>query len=92
MIDLIKFQVLTDKTSKLLQQNKYVFDVDKRFTKLKVKLLIEETFDVKVVSVNSYILPRKGRRLGMFEGSKNSYKRLFITLAPGNLIPFFSAL
>nr|YP_009145416.1 ribosomal protein L23 [Cryptoglena skujai]AKL39041.1 ribosomal protein L23 [Cryptoglena skujai] len=90
MIDLIKSQVLTDKSTKLLQQNKYTFDVSVRLNKPQVKQLIEEVFDVKVISLNSLILPSKKRRLGKFEGFKNVNKRFFITLASEKLIPFFS--
>lgn len=33
-----------------------------------------------MISVNTLILPGKKRRLGKFQGFKNSYKRAFITL------------
>lgn len=88
----IKSQVLTDKTNKSLQYNKYVFDVDRRLNKLEIKSLIQEVFGVKVISVNSYIRPGKTRRLGKFEGLKNSYKRVFVTLSDNKVIPFFSSL
>lgn len=45
-----------------------------------MKSLIEEIFNVKVISINSYILPSKKSRLGKFEGFKNFYKRFFVTL------------
>lgn len=45
-----------------------------------IKLLIEQLFDVQVLSINTYILPGKKRRLGKFVGFKNSYKRAIITL------------
>lgn len=50
------------------------------YNKSEVKFLIQEVFDVKVTSVNSYIKPGKVRRLGKFEGLKNSYKRVFVTI------------
>lgn len=92
MIDLIKSQVLTEKTSLLLSINKYAFDVDKNITKLKVKIVMEEVFGVKVLSVNSFVLPSKRRRLGKYEGLKNKYKRVIVTLEPSQNIPFFSSL
>nr|YP_010700222.1 ribosomal protein L23 [Euglena deses]WCH63366.1 ribosomal protein L23 [Euglena deses] len=79
MIDLIKFQVLTPKTNKMLQNNVFVFNVDPK-TKLKIKLIVEEVFDVKIVSINTYLLPGKSRRLGKFKGLKNSYKRVFLKI------------
>ena len=83
---------MTDKTNKSLKYNTYVFDVDKRLNKLEIKSLIQEVFDVKVISVNTSIKPGKSRRLGKFEGLKNSYKRVFVTLSDNKVIPFFSSL
>lgn len=45
-----------------------------------IKAIFEEIFSVKVISVNSYILPGRSRRLGKFQGYKNSYKRIFIKI------------
>lgn len=92
MIDLIESQVLTEKTNKLLQNNVYVFNVRKNLDKNSIKLIIERLFEVKVVSVNSYIVSGKKRRLGKFQGYKNTYKRVFVKLSPKNVIPFFSGL
>nr|AMD08050.1 ribosomal protein L23 [Euglena mutabilis] len=92
MIDLIKSQVLTTKTNLLLQNNIFVFDVDKKASKLEIKAVIQKVFNVKVISINSYILPGQSRRLGKFFGFKNSYKRVFVKIAKGEKIPFFSAL
>lgn len=51
--------------------------------------IIEDIFSVKILSINTYILSSKKRRLGKFLGYKNSFKRLVITLTPGQFIPFF---
>lgn len=91
-IDLIKSQVLTEKTNNKLQENIYVFDVDKKLNKSSIKSIINTIFNVKVISVNSYILSGKSSRLGKYEGFKNSYKRVFIKLEKNNKIPFFSGL
>lgn len=50
------------------------------FTKLEMKKTIEDTFNVRVISVNSSILSHKNRRVGKIVGSKNFYKRIFIKL------------
>ena len=91
-IDLIKSQVLTEKTNNKLQENIYVFDVDKKLNKSSIKSIIKTTFNVKVISVNSYILSGKSSRLGKYQGFKNSYKRVFVKLEKNNEIPFFSGL
>lgn len=48
--------------------------------KQSLKLVLSELFNVKIVSINSYILPGKKCRLGKFSGYKNSYKRIFVVL------------
>jgi large subunit ribosomal protein L23 len=89
MIDLIKCPVLTEKSAILLENNQYTFDVDLRLTKTKIKELIEDVFDVKVLSVNTHRSPRKKRRLGQYQGSKPRNKRAIITLRPEDSIALF---
>jgi len=50
------------------------------FNKLEVKLILEEIFGVKVVQINSLILPVKFRKIGLFKGLKKSYKKFYVTL------------
>lgn len=51
--------------------------------------IIEDIFSVKVESINTAIISSKKRRLGRFLGYKKSFKRILITLSPGQFIPFF---
>ena len=39
VIDLVKYPVLTEKSTRLLENNQYTFDVDLRLTKTKIKAL-----------------------------------------------------
>lgn len=81
MIDLIKYPVLTEKTSVILTKNRqYTFDVDKRLTKTQIKKLFEKLFQINVISVNTHIPPRKTVRVGLAKGYRPSYKRAIITL------------
>ncbi len=81
MIDLIKYPVLTEKTSVILTKNRqYTFDVDKRLTKTQIKKLFETLFQINVISVNTHIPPRKTVRVGLAKGYRPSYKRAIITL------------
>ena len=89
MIDLIKCPVLTEKSAILLENNQYTFDVDLRLTKTKIKELIEDVFDVKVLSVNTHRSPRKKRRLGQYQVYKPRNKRVIITLRPEDSIALF---
>lgn len=86
MIDLVKYPVLTEKSVRLIENNQYVFDVDLRLTKPQIKKLIQDLFQVNVISVNTHCPPRKKRRLGAYLGSKPRYKRAIITLKAGESI------
>ena len=89
MIDLVKYPVLTEKSTRLLENNQYTFDVDLRLTKTKIKELMEELFEVKVLSVNTHRAPRKKRRIGQYQGFRHRYKRVIITLKPEDSISLF---
>ncbi len=80
MIDLVKYPVLTEKTARLIENNQYTFDVDLRLSKPQIKKLIEELFEVVVISVNTHRPPRKKKRLGLSQGFKTSYKRVIVTV------------
>ena len=57
--NIIKYPIITDKTTRLLENNQYSFIVDRNSDKLTIKNTIEYLFDVKVIKVNSCRLPRK---------------------------------
>lgn len=87
--DLIRRPLITEKATRLLEENKYSFEVDPRATKPDIKAAIEDLFDVKVVSVNTFNPPAKQRRVGRFAGHRPQYKRAVVTLAPGDSITLF---
>ena len=77
MLDLIKYPVIrTEKTTRLIENNQFSFDVDVRLTKPQIRKLIEEFFKITVLAVNTHRPPRKKKRLG----SKSNYKRVIITV------------
>ncbi|MBW4659132.1 MAG: 50S ribosomal protein L23 [Drouetiella hepatica Uher 2000/2452] len=87
--DLIRRPLITEKATRLLEENKYSFEVETRATKPQIKAAIEELFDVKVVSVNTYNPPAKERRVGRFAGHRAQCKRAIVTLASGDSISLF---
>lgn len=89
LADLILKPIVTEKATILLEQNKYVFDVQPKATKPAIKAAIESLFDVTVVKVNTQRLPRKKRRVGKFIGYKPQYKRAIVTLKVGDSITLF---
>nr|QQP22398.1 50S ribosomal protein L23 [Cryptophyta sp. CCMP2293] len=90
LIDIVKYPIITDKATRLLELNQYSFAIDNKATKLDIKAAIEYLFQVKVVSVNTFNPPQKKRRIGRFIGTKPRYKKAIVTLAEGNSINLFS--
>ncbi|MFZ4858906.1 MAG: 50S ribosomal protein L23 [Desulfuromonadaceae bacterium] len=90
LIDLIKYPIITDKATKLLELNQYTFATDLKSNKIEIKKAIEYLFKVKVTAVNTCNPPNKQRKIGRFIGNKPGYKKTIVTLAPGNSINLFS--
>lgn len=82
--DLVRRPIVTEKATRLMEENKYTFEVTPTATKPEIKAAIEDLFEVKVVQVNTQRPPRKKRRVGKFIGFKSQYKRAIVTLAPGD--------
>jgi len=89
LIDLIRTPIVTEKATNLLEENKYVFEVETKATKPEIKAAIEILFSVKVTKVNTLIPPRQHKRVGKFLGYKPLYKRAIVTLKEGDSITLF---
>lgn len=87
--DLVRRPLITEKATRLLEENKYIFEVAPKATKPQIKDAIEALFEVKVVAVNTMNPPKKSKRVGRFMGYKPQYKRAVVTLAPGDSITLF---
>ena len=87
--ELIKRPVITEKTTKLMEENKYRFIVDPKANKTQIKQAVEELFKVKVRSVNTLNVLGKVKRMGRYEGRRSSWKRAIVTLEKGSRIEFF---
>ncbi len=86
---LIKRPVITEKTTKLMEANKYCFIVDPSANKTQIKQAVEEIFKVKVKAVNTFNSLGKVKRMGRYEGRRPSWKRAIVTLESGSRIEFF---
>jgi len=86
----IKYPIITDKATRLLENNKYSFIVDRHSDKVTIKATIENLFNVKVIKVNTCHLPRKKKRVGRYIGWKPKYKKAIISLAEGDVINLFA--
>ena len=88
--DIIKYPIITDKATRLLENNQYSFVVNPSSDKITIKAAIEYLFNVTVVKVNTCRLPRKKKRVGKYIGWKPQYKKAIVTLADGDTINLFA--
>jgi len=87
--ELIKRPVITEKTTKMMEENKYCFVVDRSANKTEIKQAVESIFNVKVKSVNTTNIMGKLKRMGRHEGRRPDRKRATVTLKKGSRIEFF---
>ncbi|MEE1132344.1 MAG: 50S ribosomal protein L23 [Caryophanon sp.] len=78
--DIIKRPVITERSSELLAEKKYTFEVDTRATKTQVKHAIEEIFEVSVANVNVMNYKGKKKRVGRYTGLTNKRRKAIVTL------------
>jgi large subunit ribosomal protein L23 len=87
---IIKYPIITDKATRLLENNQYSFVVDRYSDKPMIKTAIEYLFNVKVIKINTCRLPRKKKRVGKYIGWKPQYKKAIVTLSEGDVINLFT--
>ena len=87
---IIKYPIITDKATRLLENNQYSFIVDPSSDKITIKAAIEYLFKVTVIKVNTSHLPRKKKRVGKYIGWKPQYKKAIVTLSEGDVINLFT--
>ena len=85
-LEIIKAPVITEKSSMLAQEGKYVFKVDSKANKTEIKEAIERIFKVKVESISTINAKVKKRRVGRYTGLTNRYKKAIVKLAEGQTI------
>lgn len=84
---IIKHPILTEKSTELSSQNKYVFCVDKKANKNQIKKAIEEIYKVKVEKVFVVnVKPKKRMYRFYIEGYKSGYKKAIVKLKEGEKI------
>ena len=85
----LKAPVVTEKSTLLQEQGKYVFKVDLRATKRDIKRAIEDAFDVEVKSVNTLRTHGKVKTYGRNRTKQPDTKKAIVTLASGDSIQLF---
>jgi large subunit ribosomal protein L23 len=91
--DVLRRPILTEKSShQYAKLNQYVFEVANDATKSMIKEAVETLFDVKVVKVNTMIMPAKRSRRAQSRRvlvRRSMYKKAIVTLVDGDTIPAF---
>ncbi|MBM31636.1 MAG: 50S ribosomal protein L23 [Chloroflexi bacterium] len=81
--------VVTEKSTLLQEKGKYTFDVYKSSSKTDIIRAVENVFDVKVDSVNTFNIKGKTRRVGRNLAKRPDKKRAIVTLKSGESIQLF---
>ena len=87
--DILIRPIVTEKSTDLMAENKYTFEVDLRANKTQIKAAVEEIFNVEVEKVNTSRVRGKLRRMGRHEGYTSDWKKAVVTLKPGHSIEVF---
>ncbi|TFD99344.1 MULTISPECIES: 50S ribosomal protein L23 [Jeotgalibacillus] len=78
--EIIKRPVITERSSDLMGEKKYTFEVDTRANKTQVKDAIQEIFGVDVEKVNIMNYKGKYKRVGRYAGFTNKRRKAIVTL------------
>ena len=87
--DIIVRPLITEKSTQLIELNKYTFEVKQGSNKVEVAKAVEELWGVKVVNVNMINTQRKARRVGKYEGLRPAVQKAVVTLAEGDKLDVF---
>ena len=87
--DIIIRPVVTEKSSALMELNKYTFEVRRDVNKIQIRKAVEEAVKVKVLSVNTINVKSKPKRMGASVGRTRSWKKAIVSLPQGQRIEFF---
>ncbi|MFB7639602.1 50S ribosomal protein L23 [Peribacillus butanolivorans] len=90
--DIIKRPVITERSSDIMSEKKYTFEVDVRANKTQVKDAVQEIFGVNVEKVNIMNYKGKFKRMGKHAGYTNKRRKAIVKLtADSKEIELFEA-
>jgi len=78
--------IISEKSVKDKEYNKYSFKVSWDSNKSEIKKAIEDKFKIKVNKVNTINVPAKKRRLGKYIGKTSQWKKIIVTVKKGQSI------
>ena len=87
--DVLSRPIITEKTTLLMQENKYTFQVPLTANKVEIRTAVESIFNVKVEKVATIRVLGKTKRMGRTMGKRSDYKKAIVTLKAGETIELF---
>lgn len=89
MLYTIKRPLVTEKNSLMAESNVYVFEVDRKASKVDIRAAVEKAFRVKVQSVRTSICRGRAAKNKFGLGKVPYWKKAMVKLAPGEKISLF---
>ena len=90
--DVLLRPLITEKTSLMMQENKYTFKVPVTANKTEFRQAVESIWNVKVLSVTTMRVSGKTKRMGKNIGRTSDYKKAIVRLAEGQTLPIFEGM
>ncbi len=84
--DVIVSPIITEKATRILENNQVIFKVAPDATKPQIKTAVEALFGVKVVGVNTVNIKGKRKVFKGIRGKRASIRKAMVTLAEGQSI------
>ena len=86
--DVLVKPLITEKSTRIAEQNKVVFAINPNATKTDVKRAVESLFSVTVKKVNTINVEGKEKRFKGKIGRRQDVRKAIVTLAEGQSIDF----
>ena len=90
--DVILAPIITEKSTRISENNQVVFRVALDATKPEIKAAVENLFEVKVTAVNTIRVKGKTKRFRGIMGRRSDTKKAIVTLAEGSRIDIASGI
>jgi len=88
--DVIVAPVITEKATRILENNQVIFKVSIEATKPQIKRAVESLYGVKVTGVNTVNIKGKNKLFRGVRGKRADIRKAMVTLAEGQSIDLSS--
>ena len=89
LASILRRPIVTEKSTLLADQGRYVFEVERSANKHEIAKAVEWAFDVKVIKVNTLTVPGKVKQYGRRPSKQPDWKKAIVSLQAGDSIQLF---